>query len=500
MSQRHRMVWTAVTLASVGWTGVVAAKQETRDPAPPATGDQATENRERQREQQERRDRATDAGQADERRQEWMRDRFQKGTDVLGMNVQTRDDEAAGEIKDVIVDTRRGDIAYAILAAGGWLGMGDSLFAVPWSSLRFDPEDDNLVINITKERLQAAEKFTEDKWPDFNDPNRLVTVYDYYGQWPYWERYTYYYWVDDRDPAADAMLDVEVARDADRTDADQTDADKTAGARPLQTRRLSEIIKRDVHNLENQDIGDVEDAMIDVQRGRLAYLVLETDRAWGFGDKLFALPIGAFQEGTGELDGKLVLNVSQDHFKNAPGFDQNNWPNVADRNWREINRRAFGVEDRDDGWDWFAWGDGDDDADRDRGGVYYTAEDRERGSGGWGEADDYRRLYDPAKATTIEGTILGVERKSPKEGMSEASVITVATNDNQRLTVHLGPAWFLDRQDAQLEDGQKVTVRGTRTQWDGQTVMIADRVEVDGRTLTLRHSDGRPVWNVWHGE
>jgi sporulation protein YlmC with PRC-barrel domain len=100
--------------------------------------------------------------------------------------------------------------------------------------------------------------------------------------------------------------------------------------------RGSKLIGADVENPQGQDLGDIKDVIIDGQNGRVAYVVVAFGGLMGLGDKYFAVPFEALRTEAGQRPGdreKYLLNVDKERMKNAPGFDQNNWPNMADRTW-----------------------------------------------------------------------------------------------------------------------------------------------------------------------
>jgi hypothetical protein len=82
--------------------------------------------------------------------------------------------------KDLMVDTTNGTIQYAVLSFGGWLGMGDKLFAVPWNAMRLDTANHCLVLDVPKERLKDAPGFDKDNWPDFADTTFTNRISSYY--------------------------------------------------------------------------------------------------------------------------------------------------------------------------------------------------------------------------------------------------------------------------------------------------------------------------------
>ncbi|HET9835483.1 MAG TPA: PRC-barrel domain-containing protein [Rhodanobacteraceae bacterium] len=73
--------------------------------------------------------------------------------------------EKLGDLKDIVLDTTRGQIVYAVMASGGVLGVGEKLFAVPWGALRIQGHNENLVLEADPDRLKNASGFDKDHWP-----------------------------------------------------------------------------------------------------------------------------------------------------------------------------------------------------------------------------------------------------------------------------------------------------------------------------------------------
>jgi len=97
--------------------------------------------------------------------------RFLSVSTLIGAPVRNLQDESLGDLKDAMIDTARGKIAYGVLSFGGVLGVGNKLFAVPWDAFRVDPESERLVLDVPKDRLKDAPGFDADHWPNLADPN-----------------------------------------------------------------------------------------------------------------------------------------------------------------------------------------------------------------------------------------------------------------------------------------------------------------------------------------
>jgi sporulation protein YlmC with PRC-barrel domain len=110
--------------------------------------------------------------------------------------------------------------------------------------------------------------------------------------------------------------------------------------------RGSKFIGADVENRQGQDLGDIADVVIDPRTGRVAYAVLAFGGFLGLGEKYFAVPFAALTPAPGDRPGdreRYILNIDQERLKNAPGFERNNWPNMADRTWGERIYSYYGV-------------------------------------------------------------------------------------------------------------------------------------------------------------
>lgn len=95
--------------------------------------------------------------------------------------------EDLGKMEDYMIDLDNGRIAYCVLSFGGFLGMGDKLFMVPWNALTLDTENKCFILNVDKERLREAPGFDKDHWPDTTRPEWSNQIYTFYKVRPYWE-------------------------------------------------------------------------------------------------------------------------------------------------------------------------------------------------------------------------------------------------------------------------------------------------------------------------
>lgn len=104
------------------------------------------------------------------------------GADTLiGNDVYNKADEDLGDIKEIMLDVASGNVAYAVLSFGSFLGLGEKLFAVPWKALTLDTVNKRFVLDIDKQRLADAPGFDKDDWPDMADETWARGIHTYYG-------------------------------------------------------------------------------------------------------------------------------------------------------------------------------------------------------------------------------------------------------------------------------------------------------------------------------
>ena len=105
---------------------------------------------------------------------------------VDGTAVYGSDQQKIGSIERVMIDKISGKVAYAVLSFGGFLGMGEDYYPVPWPTLKYDTNLGGYLVNLTKDQLAKAPKYSESQGWNWNRENDR-RVYDYYRAEPYWE-------------------------------------------------------------------------------------------------------------------------------------------------------------------------------------------------------------------------------------------------------------------------------------------------------------------------
>ena len=107
---------------------------------------------------------------------------------IIGDEVVNTAGEQLGNINKLMIGPEDGYIVYAALSFGGFLGLGDKLFAIPWEALTLDTEEHAFILDIDKDVLKNAPGFDKDHWPEpaQYEAGWLPDIYEYYGYSPYW--------------------------------------------------------------------------------------------------------------------------------------------------------------------------------------------------------------------------------------------------------------------------------------------------------------------------
>ena len=108
-------------------------------------------------------------------------------TTIIGDSVRNAMNEKLGKIEDLMIDLGTSRVAYAVLSFGGFLGVGNKLFAVPFKAMAVDTEHHEFVLDVPKDRLKQAPGFDKDNWPDASDLGYRSQIYSFYNVPKDWE-------------------------------------------------------------------------------------------------------------------------------------------------------------------------------------------------------------------------------------------------------------------------------------------------------------------------
>lgn len=261
--------------------------------------------------------------------------RAEKSSDLLGTEIKNYQGEKLGKLSELAVDVESGRVVNAIVSIGGFLGLGDTLIAVPPGALHWDAANKVIHLDADQAKLKAAPKFELSKWSESSESNRVSEVYRYYGQEPYFGTR----------PWTNGPGRVTGTREREMLDArgiPPRDASSSWSTRLGHVERASKVVGLPVNNLQDEKLGKVNALMIDLQAGRLVAVILSSGGFLGLGDELSAVPPSALRYNT-RRDG-LVLDATMDSLARAPHFKSNQWPDLGEPTYAEGVYRAYNVE------------------------------------------------------------------------------------------------------------------------------------------------------------
>ena len=106
--------------------------------------------------------------------------RILTASSIIGDRVENRKGESLGKIKDIMLNIRQGSIEYIVLEYGGFLGLGEKLFAIPFNRLELDAANQLFLLDLSKEKLEKAPGFDKDHWPETNNHEYYNDVSTYW--------------------------------------------------------------------------------------------------------------------------------------------------------------------------------------------------------------------------------------------------------------------------------------------------------------------------------
>lgn len=287
---KARIILCALALPLAGWTAVAGAQTE----KPQTPEKPKPQNPEKPK----------NAGPGDQAVSTKALPFCHKAGEVVGSKVQSPKGEDLGKVEELVVDPVTGKIDYAVLSFGGTMGLGDKLFAIPYSMLKAPPAPEGsraarFMLDVDKAKLEKAPGFPKDNWPDVQAPAFAEGIDKYFGT--------------SRSSATKAV---------------------DANAR-LELCKASEMIGHKIVTPTNDDLGTVKEVVLDPGRGRVTYFVLSSGGFLGMGDKLFAVPweaVKVTREGDKDKS-RFVVAIGKERFEKAPEFSDKDWTRMSDPVW-----------------------------------------------------------------------------------------------------------------------------------------------------------------------
>jgi sporulation protein YlmC with PRC-barrel domain len=254
----------------------------------------------------------------------------------MDYTVQNSQGEDLGEIEDIMVDINNEQIRYAVLSFGGFLDIGEKLFAVPVTAFTVDSTNEVVTFDVDQETLENAPGFDNNNWPDFANPEWDAPYRDF------WQARTAGTHADSHNSTTaetgETIAESDTTQDSTTTDqvaegeAVTPEADLAQGDTPADqdklmlgaTMRASELIGRNIETTNGDEVGEVQDLVVDLNSGRVLYAVLSFGGFANIGDDYYAIPLRVLN--FDQVNNALVFDVDENMLQNAPSFSNNDWP------------------------------------------------------------------------------------------------------------------------------------------------------------------------------
>ena len=301
-----------------------------------------------------------------------------KASELIGMTVKNYQDEKIGKVADLAVDVESGRIVQVIVSTGGFLGIGDSLTAVPPGALHHDVANKVVHLDISKEKLKGAPQFDTAKWDEGTESNRVMETYAFYGEQPYFitdhdasiisnpdlNHYVELPRNQDGTINTDGSRAVDKARNAELAGSVEANSNTISTRNPDGTwtrqryangngatapdarlgfvQKASKLMGAAVKNRQDEKLGKVENFMVDLSAGRIVAVIISSGGFLGMGDELSAVPPSALRFDAEHTT--LQLDASKEMLAGAPHFKASEWPDLSQPAYVGGVYRAYKVE------------------------------------------------------------------------------------------------------------------------------------------------------------
>ncbi|MBM4032253.1 MAG: PRC-barrel domain containing protein [Planctomycetes bacterium] len=360
----------------------------------------------------------------------WTSPMIERGNSLIGLSVRTPGGDELGRLGELVF--AHGRLAYSVLVFDKIDEIKDKFLLVPWGGLRLvSGEPRHFTLDITRERLIGAPSFTWDKCPELHKPDVAKAIHEYYG-------------VKFKPRLVEGT------------------------GKEFCTLRC--VVGTRVNTVRGEGVGHIENLLIDLHKGHLAYGLVSLGGIADVSDKLCVVPWSAIEalpmRGLARVDTDLAT-------LRANAFAWGSFPNlndlaVASATYQRFNREPY--------WE-----------------VYGYMADR---YAAWQVGSTYNRLFDSGKVITCEGVIKSVGTFLPGLGAAGGMRLVLKTDDNRFLTIHLGPCSYVYGAGFRFCHGDRIKLTGSTVTWDGYPIVMAIEVHFGDKVLRLRDAQGVPLWRL----
>ena len=227
-----------------------------------------------------------------------------RAAQLMGMKVEDSDGQKIGAIRNLIVDTRSGQLKYAVIGAGGFLGIRSTLKLAPARALSAATiKRETVALNTTLDHWNRAPSFKSAQLAALGEPARAREITDYFGQ-----------------------RDIRFGNASDQTlSATGGSTGEQNDSQPATLKFASNLIGKRVVNPRQRPIGEVLDLLVGFGPPQPAFAIISTGKFLRHGDQ-YAIALTALIQENGN---KFMLNATAADLQQAPAFNQTVWQSAA---------------------------------------------------------------------------------------------------------------------------------------------------------------------------
>lgn len=457
------------------------------------------------------------------------------GTEVIGS-----DNNTVGTINDFVVDRGTGRIAYAIIGHGGILSLGQDVFAVEYDRLKYFPTNENFEVNMTKTQAERQVEFLPENWKDLNHSSWMSELKDFvssedtyrYGDSELKDRDirsingtvtklerkdyentddvvltvqgedgnstkvilgpSWYVMGHDNAPSVNDRVELKAfkhdgrmvatnARIANKElklrDTQGNVSWKTQSKNAPRYVMLSDLTGRNIE-IGGTTGGEVNDTIVETSSGRVAFFAFDpNDNLFGIADDISLVPWGAIQLSS---DMTLWSDMEDSQFEHARPMPEDLSTMRTQRSLDSVYN-SFGMSTP-----------VFESSDRSTTNRDHRESARDRTGEAWSESSMLTEAFADGETRTIKGDFIKTDSIKLHNGAITASTIWINTDDGKQQVI-LGPNWYIENQDLDLNWSETVTVTGREATIDGETYIAAWDIQGESTTWTL-WNDTTPAW------
>jgi sporulation protein YlmC with PRC-barrel domain len=214
---------------------------------------------------------------------------------LIGMDVRNAQDENLGEVRDLVINAQNGNVEYVALAHGGFLGLGQDLYAYPLERFQAGSDRNRLTLDVTREQLQQSQGFDNNDWPKVRADRG------------FWDRITANFGTNRDQPAATGAT------------APQQQGQQQAAAEEAQYVRASEIRGEQLRDRQGGNLGQIEDLIVSMDTGEVRHVIVDTEGD----DRLVAVSVEDVQ--VRRDNGDHRVEFTRDKLDLSKSFTQAEW-------------------------------------------------------------------------------------------------------------------------------------------------------------------------------